>query len=62
GEAHVLYLEDDYEKKLKRANGSVEGRETLDIIARGIGIDPTPYPMNSDLKSVMAARMRELFG
>jgi tryptophanyl-tRNA synthetase len=61
GDKHVLYLNDDYSEKLKKANGTPEARINLENIAKGIGVDPTLYPMNSSLKEAMAEAMKEKF-
>lgn len=62
GDKHVLYLNDDYVTKLRKAHGGPEGRANLELIAEGIEVDHTKFPMNSDLKDAIASRMNQLFG
>ncbi len=62
GENHVLYLfDEDYEKKLKKANANEEGLANLKKIAIGIGLNVEDYSMNIDLKIAIADKMKELF-
>lgn len=62
GDRHVLNLfEEDYEKKIKKANANELGLKNLKIIAEGIGLNPDIYTMNFDLKMAMVERMNKLF-
>jgi tryptophanyl-tRNA synthetase len=63
GDSHVLYLfDEDYERKIKKANANEEGLENLRTLADSLGLDHTEYEMNSDLKAAMSVKMMELFG
>lgn len=62
GEKHVLNLfDEDYEKKIKKANANELGLKNLKIIATGIGVDVEKYNMNIDLKMAMIEKMNKLF-
>lgn len=62
GEKHVLNLfDEDYEKKIKKANANELGLKNLKIIATGIGVDVEKYTMNIDLKMAMIEKMNKLF-
>jgi tryptophanyl-tRNA synthetase len=62
GEKHVLHLfDEDYEKKIKKANASQLGLENLRKIAEGLGLDTSIYKMNIDLKMAIINRMNSLF-
>lgn len=62
GEKHVLNLfDDDYEKKIKKANANELGLKNLKTIAKGIGVDVERYTLNIDLKIAMIEKMNELF-
>lgn len=62
GDSHVLNIFDDnYEKKIKRANSNKLGLENLRKIATGLNIDPSQYEMNIDLKIAIINKMKELF-
>ncbi len=63
GENHVLYLfDEDYEKKLRKATATEEGLKNLHLIGNNIGVNCNKFSLNSDLKSAIAGKMRELFG
>ena len=61
GDKHVLYLEDDYKKKIKSANANDEGLSNLKKIADGLGLS-TDFVYNIDLKEAIWKRMQKLFG
>ena len=62
GNRHVLHIvEEDYEKKIKRANSNQLGLENLRKIAIGLGLNPYEYRMNVDLKSAIVEKMNKIF-
>lgn len=61
GANHVLYLFDDYEKKIKKANTNDEGLANLLKISKELGIDAN-YDSNLELKMSIANKMEEIFG
>jgi tryptophanyl-tRNA synthetase len=62
GEKHVLYLfDEDYEGKLKRATCDEAGLTNLRNIASHIGVNYYDGQMNSELKTKIAEKMKELF-
>lgn len=61
GEKHVLYLfDEDYSKKLRKANTNDEGLANLKTIAHALGVR-TDFESNLALKDAIAARMSEIF-
>lgn len=61
GENHVLYLFDNYEKKIMKANTNENGLNNLKIIAKHLGLDGN-YNKNIDFKKDLIYKMEEIFG
>lgn len=62
GEAHVLHLfEEDYHKKLIKANSNEVGLINLKNIAIKLNVNPDDFVGNYDLKIAMIDRMKQLF-
>lgn len=62
GDRHVLHIFDEnYEKKIKRANSNEIGLENLRKIAIGLGLNPGDYKLNIDLKMALIDKMSKLF-
>lgn len=63
GEHTVLYLfDEDYEKKLKRANTNENGLKNLQMIAAGLEIDINNFQSNNlGLKLEIAKKMKQIF-
>lgn len=62
GEKHVLYLfDEDYEKKVRKANMNEEGVKNIHLIANHLGIDIDKCQTNLQLKEEISRRMFELF-
>jgi tryptophanyl-tRNA synthetase len=62
GNRHVLHIfDEDYEKKIKKANANELGLENLRKIAKGIGLNPEAYKMNIELKTAMIDKLNQLF-
>ena len=63
GDKHVLYLKDDWHKKLRAANTNEPGIKNLKLIATGLGIpDAEEYTQYGILKLLMSDYMEKLFG
>lgn len=62
GEKHVLYLfDEDYDKKLRKANTNEEGLKNLQLIASNLGIDLEKIETNLKLKEEIARIMSKIF-
>ena len=62
GNKHVLHLFDEnFERKIKKANANELGLENLRKIAKGIGLSPEAYKMNIELKTAMIDKLNQLF-
>jgi tryptophanyl-tRNA synthetase len=62
GDRHILNIfNEDYEKKIKRANANELGLKNLKIIAQGLGLNVENYTLNIELKMAMIDKMKELF-
>lgn len=62
GEKHILYLfDEDYMKKLKKANTNEEGLKNIQLIASNLGIDFEKIESNLQLKEEVSRKMIELF-
>lgn len=62
GDLHVLHIFDEnYEKKIKRANSNELGLGNLKKIATGLGLNPEIYKMNIDLKIAIIEKMNQTF-
>lgn len=61
GEKHVLYLfDEDYEKKLRKANSNEAGIQNLKVIANALGIK-NDFALNLELKENIALTMQKIF-
>jgi tryptophanyl-tRNA synthetase len=62
GDNHVMYVfDDDYEKKMKKANANEDGLNNLRKIATCLDLPVDSYIMNIDLKMAIADKMKKLF-
>ena len=62
GNKHVLHIfDEDFERKIKKANANELGLENLRKIAKGIGLNPEDYKMNLELKMAMIEKLNKLF-
>lgn len=62
GEKHVLYLfDEDYDKKIRKANMNEEGTKNIKLIAKYLGIDYEKFETNLQLKEEISRKMIELF-
>ena len=62
GEKHVLYLfDEDYRAKMRSANMDEVAIQNVFNIATGLGLDPSIYGTNLELKMAIAERMENIF-
>lgn len=62
GEKHVLYLfDEDYEKKVRKANMNEEGEKNIKLIAKHLGVDIEKCETNLQLKEEISRKMIEKF-
>jgi len=62
GEKHVLYLfDEDYRAKMRSANMDEVAIQNVFNIANGLGVDPSIFSSNLELKMAIAERMEVIF-
>lgn len=62
GEKHVLYLfDEDYNKKIRKANMNEEGEKNIKLIAKHLDVDIEKCETNLQLKEEISRKMIELF-
>jgi len=62
GEKHVLYLfDEDYDKKIRKANMNEDGTKNIHLIARHLGVEIDKYETNLQLKEEISRKMIEKF-
>jgi tryptophanyl-tRNA synthetase len=62
GEKHVLYLfDEDYRAKMRSANMDEVAIQNVSNIANGLGVDPSIFSSNLELKMAIAERMEVIF-
>lgn len=62
GEKHVLYLfDEDYFKKLKKANMNEDGLKNIQLIAKHLGVEYEKNESNLQLKEEVSRKMIEIF-
>lgn len=62
GEKHVLYLfDEDYEKKVRKANMNEDGVKNIHLIAKHLGVNVEKCETNLQLKEEISRKMVEKF-